>query len=217
MAGLVTAAIFVFLLLLVLAGAHILLIMFSGILTATFIRSMTRPLARLTRLPHALAFLIVLLGFTAAFSLAGRYLSPRVGIQVNELIRQIPAALQSLQNRVQSTTLGSELISQVPDLGDLLRNKKVLQEVRGLFSVTLGFFADLFIFFFITIYLTVDPDLYIRGFLRLVPPKKRKRAVQVFDAIATTLRRWLLGTLVSMASTGSLPAWDSGFSGFPWR
>ncbi|MGH7200668.1 MAG: AI-2E family transporter, partial [Planctomycetaceae bacterium] len=49
-----------------------------------------------------------------------------------------------------------------------------------------------------------EPQLYIRGILRLVPVPRRKRCREVLAAAGYTLRWWILGRLFSMAVLGIL-------------
>ncbi len=212
---LLVSALVLALLLMIGMAYHLLLVIFAGILAATFVRTLSIPLHRLTRLPHGLAVVVVALAFAGLFSLAGMYIAPHVAVQANELQQQLPAAIDGVQVRIRSHPLGSELLSQVPAFGDLLRSRRVLEEVRGIFTVTIGVFADLFIFFFISLYLTFDPVVYLNGMLALVPPGSRRRAAEVFTAVARTLRKWLLGTLISMASTGAITGLGLWLLGIP--
>jgi predicted PurR-regulated permease PerM len=55
---------------------------------------------------------------------------------------------------------------------------------------------------FLAIYLAIDPPLYRRGLLRLVPRQSRKRADKMLTAIAVTLRKWLVTQLIAMVAIG---------------
>ncbi len=66
---------------------------------------------------------------------------------------------------------------------------------------------------FVTIYVAVDPGLYQRGALRLLPPQNRERAGVVLGAIGATLRKWLVTQFIAMivigvVTTGVLLALD---------
>jgi predicted PurR-regulated permease PerM len=52
---------------------------------------------------------------------------------------------------------------------------------------------------FVGLYVAADPDVYARGLVRLVPMPRRRRAREVLEALARTLRRWLVGKLLGMA------------------
>ena len=71
-------------------------------------------------------------------------------------------------------------------------------------SSTIEVFAGLLLITFVAIYFSVDPELYRRGLLHLVPHPSRQRADQVITAIGVTLRRWLATQLIAMVIIGSL-------------
>lgn len=78
---------------------------------------------------------------------------------------------------------------------------------------TLAVVAAILLVLFITIYVAVDPGLYQRGALRLLPPRHRERAALVLGAIGATLRKWLVTQLIAMivigvVTTGVLLALD---------
>lgn len=69
-------------------------------------------------------------------------------------------------------------------------------------SSTLAVAAGLVLILFLAIYLAIDPGLYRRGLLRLVPRKSRPRADKMLSAIAVTLRKWLVTQLIAMVVIG---------------
>ena len=82
----------------------------------------------------------------------------------------------------------------------------VLARVTGIFSTTLGIFADFIIILFIGLYLAIEPGLYTRGVIRLAPASRRERARAVIDEVGNTLRWWLIGKAASMLVIGVLTA-----------
>ncbi|MGI8619923.1 MAG: AI-2E family transporter [Gemmatimonadaceae bacterium] len=78
---------------------------------------------------------------------------------------------------------------------------------------TVAVVAGLLLVLFVTIYVAVDPGMYQRGALRLLPPRNRERAAIVLGAIGATLRKWLVTQLIAMivigvVTTGVLLALD---------
>lgn len=69
-------------------------------------------------------------------------------------------------------------------------------------SSTLAVAAGLVLVLFLAIYLAIDPGIYRRGLLYLVPRESRPRADKVLGAIATTLRKWLVTQLIAMIVIG---------------
>ena len=69
---------------------------------------------------------------------------------------------------------------------------------------TLAAFGGLLLVIFLSIYLATDPELYRRGLLALLPPRRRELASRVMDRIAVVLRKWLVTQLIAMAVIGSV-------------
>jgi predicted PurR-regulated permease PerM len=67
---------------------------------------------------------------------------------------------------------------------------------------TLAVVAAVLLVLFVTIYVAVDPGLYQRGALRLLPPRNRERGAVVLGAIGATLRKWLVTQLIAMVVIG---------------
>jgi len=61
----------------------------------------------------------------------------------------------------------------------------------------------------------IDPDLYVRGILQLVPESKSSRIADTIDATGRTLRYWLLGQGISMLFVGILTTVGLWLAGVP--
>lgn len=71
-------------------------------------------------------------------------------------------------------------------------------------SSTLAVLGGLLIIIFLAVYIGADPDLYHRGLMQLFPRRARSRAGEVFSAMATVLRRWLVTQLIAMFAIGAV-------------
>ena len=58
--------------------------------------------------------------------------------------------------------------------------------------------------FFVAVYYAIDPELYRRGFLLLMPPEARRRADEVLAATGVRLRRWMQTQLIAMVVIGAV-------------
>ncbi len=67
---------------------------------------------------------------------------------------------------------------------------------------TLAVVAAILLVLFVAIYVAIDPGLYQRGALRLLPPRNRERASVVLSAIGSMLRRWLVTQFILMVVIG---------------
>jgi predicted PurR-regulated permease PerM len=75
-----------------------------------------------------------------------------------------------------------------------------LRVLTSTFAVSGAFMLVLFI----AAYIGVEPGLYHRGILSLVPDRERDRAEVTLTRLATTLRRWLVTQLIAMIVIGAV-------------
>lgn len=85
-------------------------------------------------------------------------------------------------------------------------------------SLTIGFSAlgTFVIISFLGLYLAIKPDEYVEGFVRLFRPSVRHRVQELLRVIAHDLRRWMLGTGLSMLSAGILTGVGLWLLGLPY-
>ncbi len=143
---------------------------------------------------------------------------PTIAAQVEGLRVQIPAALDQLDgylarehgavvdailprdSTATDTTSDGASTRLRHALGANLGSARTL--LFGAVSSTVTVFAGAIYVAFLTIYFAIDPGMYRRGILFLVPPERRGNAAIVFDAVVTTLRRWLNTQLIAMVVIG---------------
>jgi predicted PurR-regulated permease PerM len=77
-----------------------------------------------------------------------------------------------------------------------------LAHIPGYALGLLGGLADLLLVAAGGIYLSIQPEAYYAGFLRLFSPTHRKSVRAVGGEIASNLRRWLFGQIAAMAIVG---------------
>jgi len=70
------------------------------------------------------------------------------------------------------------------------------------FKLLSSWTVGLVVMLFLAIYVAVDPGLYRRGFLVMVPPESRDVASRILSQMATKLRRWLVTQLIAMVVIG---------------
>jgi predicted PurR-regulated permease PerM len=93
------------------------------------------------------------------------------------------------------TTLRDRLLAQIGGAGRYLLH---------LLGSTLEVLTGIVLVIFLAIYLAIDPTVYRRGILHLVPRSKRGRTDAVLTAVAGTLRKWLVTQLVAMVVIGAV-------------
>lgn len=193
--------------LLVFYTVDIFLLLFSGILLAIFLHGMSAWLGRKVKVPprwSLCASLLVIFGFIAAVIWL---LAPDVSNQLDQLRAELPRAFRSARAYMEEIVPVEQLLQKIPPLEELIYGKAgagLFRQIAGFFSNTFSVIANFVIFLFAGLYLALDPDTYIIGMIRLIPPRKRHRAREVVNAVGDALRWWLLGTLMDMAFVGVL-------------
>ena len=188
--------------LLVVFAINALLVIFFGILLAIVLERLTRMVRRLG-LSHAVAFPIVLLGLAALIGLSAWFLGARITGRVDQLVEQLQVAWQSSKQWLGQSGWGRAALESVPSLQQLFSGGwSSLSGLNVLFTTVSGMFATTFIIVCLGIYFAVEPGLYRRAFLHLVPKAGRKRADEVVHAVTETLWFWCVGRAASMAIIG---------------
>jgi predicted PurR-regulated permease PerM len=142
-------------------------------------------------------------GLIALSVLGGVLIAPGLAEQIDQLLESLPPALERIQASVGQYEWLTELLERTPDPIDLIDQPgMVIEQATGIFSTTFGAILRFLIILISGIYFAVDPRLYTRGLLRLVPVPRRPRAREVLHELGDTLWWWLIGRFISMASVG---------------
>lgn len=182
------------LLLLLWKAVPILLVLFAGVLLAVFLRALTNVVARLTRLSDGWSYTIVLLSLLILLGLSGVVLFPSVSFQIDRLTAEFPAAMEQLRQSVIQYEWANWLASRVMEDTTI--------EPGVIVSGITGAVTSLVVILFVGLYLAVNPSLYERGLVKLVPVSERDRAEELLAALGSQLQDWLLGQAVSMLAVG---------------
>jgi predicted PurR-regulated permease PerM len=220
----------------------IILVVFLGVLFAIAVSAGADKLQKL-RVPRAIGAPLIVLSFLGLLGLFGAWMGPTVREQSTELRTKLPEALEKLETWIEGQSGGVVgTVLGVPDPDSVAQAQRIAaeaptvqvvteEEPKGLrerlteqlsgagryflpvIGSTLAVVAALLLVLFVTIYVAVNPGLYQRGALRLLPPRNRERAAVVLGAIGATLRKWLVTQLIAMivigvVTTGVLLALD---------
>ncbi len=185
-----------------LAG-DVLLLFFAGVLVAIFIDGIARWLRQRIRMSHGLSIAVVLVVLTLLFGVVGLTSAPDIADQVAQLGQELPRAIDNLHRQLGKSRWAKILIDQLPSSYDLsYPGVGLIRKATGALNTTVAVLARMIVIGFIGLFLALHPDMYRRGFLRLIPISRRKRAKEVMDATGTTLRGWLLGKVLSAIAIG---------------
>ena len=186
--------------LLVWFALDLLLLVFTGVLLAVFLRTIACWVSAVTGLSLRWSLLGVVLAITGGLVLAGWLYAPRLAEQSDQLTETLPQALSDLTSWLRQYSWGRWVLAQLPsgasESGDVVQPAK--RALGGMISIGVG----VLVVIFTGLYLAAEPAPYVRGLLRLVPPRSRRRVAETMYVIAHVLRWWLVGQALAMLLVG---------------
>lgn len=193
-----------------------LLLAFASILVAILLSDASRAFERLLGLTRKGALGVVMLLVLVIFGLAGWLLAPQVVDQTNQLISQIPDSIQRLREYLERHPTFQQISRYLPPPEQMVSSvTSIASQAGGIFSGLLGAIGNALIILFVSVYLAAQPQVYLKGIVKLLPPDKRPRGWAVLNELAETLSLWLRGKLVSMAVVGVATATGLTLLGVP--
>lgn len=188
---------------LVVASAHVMFLIFAGLLLAVLLSAAADGLAQLVHLPRSVALavaVLVIAGLLAGTTVA---LWPSVSTEADQLATQLPAAVAELRQWLEQRDWGRWLVGRA-EPGQMADGQGMVTLAGGLLASWANALGGLIVMLFVGLYVAAQPDPYRRGLLRLVPPAGRGRLDAVLVEVTGVLRWWLAGTLLSMTLVGVL-------------
>ncbi|WAJ28632.1 AI-2E family transporter [Antarcticirhabdus aurantiaca] len=196
----VAAAILCGIALLVYAGS-VFLIVFAGLLFAAIFRGLANALHRLG-VPVKLGLVVVVLLFLALLGLSIAYGGVTLVGQFRDLLRGVESQAGQLISNIENQGLplvGDGGPIEPGQLASLLPNPQGLFTSAGqaVFGA-LGALGNLFVIFFLAVFVAWQPSLYRDGLVSLFPKDKRERVREVLKKSAHALVMWVAGSGISM-------------------
>ena len=178
----------------------VLLLVFASVVLAVGLDGLSHALSR--RLPVSRNWALVgvsLAIFASIFAVFGLS-AGRLALQ----LQQVAAAVVDFaeQGHAWLTETGVMREPEDGDSGLVSSLREMSGQALNWGMTAVGAVTSLVILVVLTGFLSANPDLYLTGAIRLVPPEKRGVAQDTLSALAAALRWWFLGQLVSMAILG---------------
>lgn len=184
-------------------------------------------------LPRGQALLVTLVGVVVGFALFVLILLPPIVQQVNNLANGLPTALESIVGeyanfRANNDWAMSVLPEFTPEDLQAMTNPSVpsaetaegeaaapLIDLTGVLNSALpllvnvgGFLGNialnLFLIFFITLYFLLDPLIYYRIILALVPKERESRALTIINKVRLTIVTWFGAMVLEVSITAAM-------------
>lgn len=185
----------------------ILLLIFSAVLIAIFLRGLAVPIAERLKIGETWAVLGVSVLLVAVLAGSIALLAPNVAEQMQLLRVKLPDSARQVSEYVGQYGWGQALIRQVPSADSIMEKidtGQLVSGVGGVFSSTVGALGNFLLVILLAVYIAAEPRLYSNGLIKLFPKQSRRRAREVLDAIGDTLSWWLIGKIASMVFIGVL-------------
>ena len=203
--------------------AHVLILLFLGVLLSLYLRAIAGWLERRLHVPERLAFAASLLLSIAAVVAIFWILVPPVIEQTQALIKVLPNYITGWEASIERT------ISRFPALRDYWKpgEHKILFGVYNQISDNFASIPmrvigvvegaiSLFSIAIIAIYMSLHPALYREWLIALFPPIHRDLVRDVLGDLGDTLRSYMVGQLLVMAFLAALTATFLELLGVPY-
>jgi predicted PurR-regulated permease PerM len=211
-APILTATVFTVLLLWI-AGkvAHVLLLLFLGIMISQYLGALAGVLNRRLRIPEGWSLAAAVLISLGGLVLLLWALVPPVIAQTQELVRVLPSYIGGWEAAI------DRLVARVPALAAVYtpgQHKLLLavyQQVAGQFGSVVPkvigiveLAISLFSVFVMGLYLALHPALYREWLIALFPPIHRDLVRDILTECGQSLRAYIVGLLLTMTFLGTL-------------
>ncbi|MBK8905196.1 MAG: AI-2E family transporter [Anaerolineaceae bacterium] len=195
----------------------ILLLLFLAMLFSVFLTAISSWIEDHSPLSYRLALLVTVVLLVAVVGLAGWLAAPSLAEQGEQLVNDLQTSVQDLQTTFSNQSWAEPILNRLPDPQEIGTGSAdtLISRVFSIFSRTMDIVTNAVVILFVGLYLALEPDLYANGLIRLVPKSYRRRAGEVLDELAYTMRWWLVGRLASMTIVGILSVVGLYFLGIP--
>lgn len=223
--------------LLVLIVGRIYPILIIGLLSWIIATGLSIPVNALRRrgLRRGRAVLVTLLGTLVVLVLFVVLILPPLISQINGLLTQLPAAGETAVGEYERLRAENETLSGVLppftqedyqalfssseggtpaiDAGSIAQSAlPVLVNIGGRLG---GIFVNLFLITFLTIYFLVEPLIYYRFILAIMPPEREARALEIVNKIREAIVSWLGAMVLEVTITAIMVTVAMGLIGLP--
>jgi len=192
--------------------ADVVVIAFGGIVVAAVLHALAEPLKRFHRLSPSVRLSIALAALLAVLALVGWLFGNQVSAQADELQRLLPQQFHAVMAWFSRTQLGRTFVTSFK------QSASGAGAMGGLgtgLATFLGGTLDAVLIGFLGVYFAFDPELYIGGFLRLLPPPRRPQVRRALLGAGLALQKWLRAQLIAMLLVGLLAGVGLALIGVP--
>jgi predicted PurR-regulated permease PerM len=179
---------------------HVLFLTFASVLIACGLRGLAQPIRKRTPLGEGGALAVACLVVVGVLGGIGFLFGSQISAQLDTVAQTLPGAWRSLELRLARSPGGQFVLDQIRAVQGQGIPQNFLSNV-GAFGM--AFFSgalEALLVVIAAIFFAVTPGPYRNGSLLLLPKELRPPFAEAMEASGVALRKWLLGTLVSMAA-----------------
>jgi predicted PurR-regulated permease PerM len=171
----------------------VILLSFAGILLAIYFRGFSNLIHNKLHWPAKLC--IFLSVFINVLLVAGFFwfVGARLQKQVAELSDTLPQTIQHLKDQLSESDFGTKILTYINTAANSIKVESVASKF---FSGTFGVLSDLYVILLFAIFFTVDPMLYKKGFVHILPPKAKGKGDKLLDELNKVLKKWIKAQII---------------------
>lgn len=199
-------------------AAGTILLLFSGILFGVFLVAMSDLLGKAIGGSHVLRLVLVCLFLTGLFSTVIALGGATIAQQAHALSTTIRSQVATVKNFLEERGVDTSFLTfdatpaangqqppasrpSLPSASTIASGTSaIVTQTWRLISGVFEALGNIFIIVLLGLLLATQPSLYRNGLLRFAPRTHATRAAVVVDDIGDTLRRWLVGQIMTMTS-----------------
>ena len=187
---------------------------FIGALFAIMMQGLANLVHRYLRVPRRGALPVVLVLLFLLGGLLVWLTGSRVSEQFSQFTGMIPTSKARLDELLRRFTWGRFILDIMKATKfDMTQGMKIFTSITRIATSAVNIIVSIVVVMFTAVYFSLNPDIYIRGMVALVPKAKSPRFGEVLEETASTLRYWMLGqgaAMLAMAILTSLGLWLGG-------
>ncbi|TYK66680.1 AI-2E family transporter [Colwellia echini] len=186
-------------------SSKIILTGFGGVLIAVLFCGSAEWLSNKTNLSRKIWLPVTIIVPLLLFGLFLLYTAPKLAEQASELKDRLPQAISYIQEQISGLQWPDKIVDNVKELSSYDPEVSTIVNVMtSFFSSTMNGLGSIVFALFLALFLSVNPKLYIKGAVSLVPPLHRERVKEAFEACGSALSGWLVAKIASMLMVGIL-------------
>ena len=181
-----------------------LLLLFAAILFGVLINGVSGWISEKTPLSRNLSMAVFFVLFLASLGLFGWLVAPSISDQADALSESLPEAVERLRERADDSEWVNRLMTYQDSLSDAVSPGDGFSVMTTVLSSIGGALTSFVVAFAIGVCLAINPAIYIKGFVKLIPLGYRARIKEVMSESGSTLQAWLIAKLIEMLLIGVL-------------